>query len=322
MTGSTSAADAAQALGQLAGGFEAGAAVGTELTTSSVAGALTDIGMVGYAPTAIVPQIAPGVFTGGALAGESAGIGVGALGGETVAVGAGTIFWPVTVAVVTGAAVVAAYKGIPALARAVEADKLSPDYPSAGFPGPVDPFPLVLPGSVGAPVMDPSATTGSTEILPGGTADPQPQVAPGTGGPAMSAAVPQRWREILGYSGGTVDPVTGEPKTVDYVLHVDHIVAQSRILLYLSLEYPWLTPEQMSQIANMEENLQTLDPELNMQKGALSIEEWNELRIRNDRDEEPPLDPDYMLEMQDTEDEIWGLVDERAQILTNGGVWL
>jgi hypothetical protein len=99
-----------------------------------------------------------------------------------------------------------------------------------------------MPGVGGASVLDPSSSAPTPEILPGGIAEPY--AAPGTGGPAMSAAVPQRQRKIHGYSGFTVDPMTDKPKAgLNFVLDVDHIVAESRIRLYLSLEYPELSPK-------------------------------------------------------------------------------
>jgi hypothetical protein len=302
-------AGAAAAAADAAAAAQAAAAAGwaAESGAGSATTVLTDVLIVTELPaTTLVTPAVPAAtgITGGALAVE----------------GALAIVPPVAIGLAVTGAVVGAYYGIPALARAIEADKLSPDYPSAGLPGPVDPIPMALPGGVGggAPMTDPAAGTGPAEILPGGTPDPQPQVAPGTGGPAVSAVGWQYWQAVLGRSGLTVDPVTGEPKEVSGVLHVDHIVARSRIELYLEVTYPSLTLEQIAAIANMEENLQNLEGSLNTQKGPLSYQEWNDMRIANDDPDDPPLDPGYLAEMQEIEDRIWELVDEQAQQATYG----
>jgi hypothetical protein len=307
-------AGAAGAADAFAAAQAAAAAGGTGGAAGSAATVVTEVAIETALPATLITPAVPTAtgITGGALAAETAG---GALAVE----GSLAFLPPVAVGLAVTGAVVGAYYGIPALARAIEADKLSPDYPSAGLPGPVDPIPMELPGGVGggAPMTAPAAGTGPPEILPGGTADPQPQVAPGTGGPAVSAVGWQYWQAVLGRSGLTVDPVTGEVKEVSGVLHVDHIVSRSRIELYLEVTYPGLTAEQIADIANMEENLQNLEPRPNTQKGPLSYQEWNDMRVANGVD--PPLDPGYLAEMQEIEDLIWALVDERAQMATYGG---
>jgi RHS repeat-associated protein len=192
----------------------------------------------------------------------------------------------------------------------------------AGTPdAPVDKQPVSLPGrengSVSAPgresgsVTAPGAPAQAPEILPGGTT--LPAQAPGVTGPAMTAAdVPQRIREIYGYSGFTIDPVTGKPDAgISIVLDTDHIVAGSRIEMYLQIQYPdQLSPEQVKQIVNMDINFQSLDPSLNRQKGAMSVDEWNASRTARGLD---PLDPGYVAEVRQMETLIWTQVDAMAR---------
>ena len=64
-----------------------------------------------------------------------------------------------------------------------------------------------------------------------------------------------------------------------YTLDVDHIAAESRIRLYLSLEYPAFSPEQVSRIVNMNGNFHAMLPSLNRQKQDRPFDQWNAYRI-------------------------------------------
>jgi RHS repeat-associated protein len=180
----------------------------------------------------------------------------------------------------------------------------------AGTPGPVDGDPLAMPGIGGPAVMDPASTVATSIGLPGGTII-EPRIAPGIGGPAMSAAVRQKDREAIGYGGFHVDPTTMEPKYgYDTPMDTDHLVAEHTIRTHLGKFYPNLTRRQISDIVNMEENLNPMHPSYNRQKQDLTVEEWNDYRIANGL---TPLHPDYMSFMKFQQAIVRQLIEKMAE---------
>jgi RHS repeat-associated protein len=127
-----------------------------------------------------------GTTTATVVAPAAAGAPEAAAAAPALGVGGGVLL-PAAAGVLAGGLIVGgAYLGYK-ISQWIKADQMQPDPPSAGLPGPVDPIPVALPGTIGAPVSAPGVPGGRPEILPGGTPDPAPQSAPGIGGPAMTA---------------------------------------------------------------------------------------------------------------------------------------